>query len=419
MKRIQIKRLVTAPVTNGLGLSGQNSEFDDPRYIRITDIAENGSLRTDIFSSQPRSLIGDAWVSPGDVLIASVGATVGKTYLHAVKGEYCFAGYLSRVRPNPDLLSSKFFYYWTHSRDYWTQVRQSVVSSTVENLSASRIAAMSIALPSLEEQRRIAEFLDRETAEIDAFIADQQRMVELTTEHFRSRADLFIESVDAPYTKIKYVTDVLSGFPFKSADFEEVPAGGRRLLRGVNIEPSAIRWADSVGIDSKLADEYPEYLLESGDLVLGLDLPLIRGGLRLARIGEDDANCLLVQRVARIRPKDENSVNNSWVEACLLGRRFLQYLEPNFTGVSVPHMSPVQLENFSIPLPHVDQQKSYVSTMSGWSRDHDELVTDLSPSIELSKERRAALISAAVTGQIDVSDRYAAEKVYEEVESRQ
>ncbi len=81
---------------------------------------------------------------------------------------------------------------------------------------------------------------------------------------------------------------------------------------------------------------------------------------------------------------------------------FVGYSAPETTGVSVPHISPSQIEDFTIPVPPIEEQKEIVQYVASETTRMDTLVAEAERAIELLQERRTALISAAVTGTIDV-----------------
>jgi len=116
----------------GAGVSSRPYDSALPRYIRITDITDNGRLTPDPVSpSGPNQVWRDNFVSPGDILFARSGATVGKTYLHREEHGPCvFAGYLIRFRPEPDKLLPEFLFRYTQTAAYraWVKQRQRVVA---------------------------------------------------------------------------------------------------------------------------------------------------------------------------------------------------------------------------------------------------------------------------------------------------
>ena len=117
-----------------------------------------------------------------------------------------------------------------------------------------------------------------------------------------------------------------TGFPFKSEGFiqseEDV-----RLLRGVNIAPGRLRWEEVVRWSAADTDNFAEYQLELGDIVLGMDRPIIQDGIRVAVVEQSDVPSLLLQRVARIRPGEE--LKRDFTLLLLRGQEFLRLLGPD------------------------------------------------------------------------------------------
>jgi type I restriction enzyme S subunit len=93
-------------------------------------------------------------------------------------------------------------------------------------------------------------------------------------------------------------TSVTSGFAFPSAEFssssDDVP-----LLRGANISVGKLRWEDVVYWKRSDGDGLRRFELAEGDIVLGMDRPVISGGVRVARVTARDLPCLLLQRVVK------------------------------------------------------------------------------------------------------------------------
>ena len=94
--------------------------------------------------------------------------------------------------------------------------------------------------------------------------------------------------------------DLLTGFPFKSAEYS-TDDSGVRLLRGDNIAQGALRWDSAKRWPEQFTSDYSLYRLRQGDVVLAMDRPWIEAGLKYAAVGRGDLPCLLVQRVARLR----------------------------------------------------------------------------------------------------------------------
>src|SRR5207248_2980321 len=103
--------------------------------------------------------------------------------------------------------------------------------------------------------------------------------------------------------RIGHAIRLQTGFPFASTGFVQGESG-TRLLRGINVTPSGLRWDEVVRWKRKPSDGLDEFALEIGDIALGMDRPVIGSGIRAATIQENDTPSLLLQRVARLRPTD-------------------------------------------------------------------------------------------------------------------
>src|SRR5699024_2695116 len=194
------------------------------------------------------------------------------SYLHRVPGEYCFAGYLSRVRPNTKLLDSRFLYFWTQSKDYWKQIYTSLVSSTIENLSASRIGSLSVPLPPLARQRAIADFLASETAEIDASIADQFALIELAEERRQSTIDSYLYASGSRQTPLNHLGRLRTGITLGTQHDEQTHE--YPYLRVANVQSDRVDLTDIATVN------VPPHVADANRLVTG-DVLMTEGGDRV------------------------------------------------------------------------------------------------------------------------------------------
>ena len=108
---------VCAPPEYGASAPAQPFDPHLPRYVRITDLTDDGRLRSEGARSAVPSQVEGYELEPGDVLFARSGATVGKTYLHRPKDGPCvYAGYLIRFRPLPNSILPALLELWTPTR---------------------------------------------------------------------------------------------------------------------------------------------------------------------------------------------------------------------------------------------------------------------------------------------------------------
>ena len=133
-----------------------------------------------------------------------------------------------------------------------------------------------------------------------------------------------------------------------------------------------------------------------------MDRPTIGGGVRVAVVAQSDVPSLLLQRVARIRPK--KTLLRGFALKLLGGNSFSDYLAPIFTGISVPHLSPDQIKGFRLALPSMTEQSVIVEHLDSKMRAVQSVLNGTEREIELLSEYRTRLIADVVTGKLDVRD---------------
>lgn len=131
-----------------------------PRYVRVTDITDDGRLRSeDPRSADPVKTTGYE-LREGDLLFARSGS-VGRTYLHrSGRGSCVYAGYLIRFRALPDVALPEFLERWTRSQFFMRWVRSMQRAGAQPNINATEYSSLPVLLPPLSEQRAIAAVLD-------------------------------------------------------------------------------------------------------------------------------------------------------------------------------------------------------------------------------------------------------------------
>jgi type I restriction enzyme S subunit len=175
-----LKRVLAEPLKYGATEPGDDTTPDAPRYIRITDFDNAGSLRNDTFVSLPEEIAREYYLTEGDVLFARSGATVGKTFLFRnYPGRACFAGYLIKASTARHKLTPEFLYYFTKSPAYEAWKDFIFTQATIQNIGADKYAYLPVCLPPIEEQERIATYLDASCAALDAAVAAKRRQLEV------------------------------------------------------------------------------------------------------------------------------------------------------------------------------------------------------------------------------------------------
>lgn len=316
-------------------------------------------------------------------------------------------------------VDARYLYWWLVCN--YQNIRNMAGGDLRDGLNLDLLGSIPCPLPPLAEQTAIAAFLDRETNEIDALVAEQEKLRNLLAEkrqatvfhsvarglnpHAPMKASgvAWLGAVPAHWKvgKAGYYLSVLPGYAFPSTGFS-LDDDNVKLLRGVNVGVGELRWEEVVYWPRTQADGLDPFELRDGDVVIGMDRPLISQGMRVARIGLDDLPCLLLQRVAKVQPGPQ--LDGRFIMQLLSSRAFEAHFTPETTGVSVPHISGEQISSFVIPVPALAEQQLICDFLENELERLDTLNRECEKAIALLGERRSSLIAVAVTGQIDVRD---------------
>jgi restriction endonuclease S subunit len=177
----RLKHLLKASLMYGANESAESEDESYPRYIRITDIDEDGNLRPDTFRSLPPTKAEPYILNKGDLLFARSGATAGKTYLFNEDIKACFAGYLIKASLKETLLP-EYLNYYTKSGIYDNWKKSIFIQATIPNIGAEKYANLQITLPSIKEQKDIVKHLDVETGKINQVVRNCKNQISLLQE---------------------------------------------------------------------------------------------------------------------------------------------------------------------------------------------------------------------------------------------
>jgi len=274
---------------------------------------------------------------------------------------------------------------------------------------------MPLLLPSLQEQQAIAAFLDHKTAMIDALVAEQERLIALLVE---KRQAIITHAVtrglnpDAPMkdsgiewlgevpehwgkTRLKYAASKIVDCPHETPTYS--PDGDFFVIRTADVTMGRLDLSNAFKVDE------PEYLqrirrckLEPMDIVYG------REGERwgFAALVPAAQPVCLGQRMMQFRACDD--FDPAYLMWQINAKPTYCQGQLDTVGATSPHVNVATIANYSLTQPPIEEQKDIVAFLTNETVRLDALTREAERSIELLKERRAALISAAVTGKIDV-----------------
>ncbi|MGB4342335.1 MAG: restriction endonuclease subunit S, partial [Moraxellaceae bacterium] len=289
------------------------------------------------------------------------------------------------------------------------------VSAAQPGLSVERIADLFIPVPSPIEQTQIARFLDHETARIDALIEEQQRLIELLKEKrqavishavtkgldpsvpMKDSGVEWLGEVPAHWTvtKLKFVTDQVVDCPHETPIYD--PDGDYLVIRTADIDQGVLKPEQMYRLDREQYTHRTRRMgLEKNDVVYS------REGERwghAALVPQDDLYAL-GQRMMQLRVC--GSFCPEFFMYQLNSVTTYRQGEVDTVGATAPHVNISTVINYCLMRPPIAEQREISQYLSKTLGSLDCLLGESLEMKVLLQERRSALISAAVTGKIDV-----------------
>ncbi|WP_084580049.1 restriction endonuclease subunit S [Kutzneria sp. 744] len=317
------------------------------------------------------------------ILIGRQGALCGN--VHLVSGEFWASEHAIVARAS-DEVDPRWLAYLLRVMN----LGQYSQTAAQPGIGTAQINALPVPVPPHSEQRAIADYLDRETARIDTLIEEQQRLVELVRERREAEADALLGSpIETRHTTVKRVLRPLSRPAAPGLGVVTAFRDGVVTLRS-NRREDGYTFSNT---------EHGYQEIRPGDLVFhALD-----GFAGAVGISDSHGNATPVYHVCEASAGD----HLPYVARLLryLGRSgFLATQAPNVRERSVDFRNWSMFGRLPLALPPVEEQRRIAEHLDEQTAKIDTLIAETERFIELSKERRAALITAAVTGQIDVRE---------------
>lgn len=417
---IKFKFLLNEPLKYGANEEATEQNYNDPRYIRITDFEENGQLKHETFRSLPFHKAKDYWLKVGDILFARSGATVGKTFFFDdnYKGNACYAGYLIKASPNYSLILPKYLYLYTKSKyfEYWKEIILS--KSTIQNISADKYNSLPIVIPSLKEQKRIVQFLDRKTAEIDEAIAQKKRLIELLEEQ---KAILINQAVtkglnpDVPmkdsgvewigkipeHWEVKKMRWICSSVRDGTHNPPLAVDGEHRLLsvRNICAGKFVTRNDDRTMTEAAFQSLQRSYSLTLDDVVVAL----VGGTTGKSAVVKIDCSKISVQRSIGILKPRRSQILSEFLNYAIQSPSSQRRIWTIATKYAAqPGIYLDDLAQFKIICPSIQEQTKIVNYLKNVEKYFFEVITITKKQIDEINNFKCILISKVVTGRLKV-----------------
>lgn len=281
------------------------------------------------------------------------------------------------------------------------------------------MASQRIWCPPLAEQRAIADYLDHETAEIDAFINDEQQIAVLLEERELAQLELLMAPEEASWVPLKRLgLTKAGGYSANGADFPAQDSETGVLKTGAVskglFDPSENKLVDDPAEQAKLVTP----VRRGAVIVNRANTPHLVGSLVAAP--EDRPNLFLSDLLWEVDVREMKAEMLAYFSRT---KRYREFIELISVGASST-MKKIRFEDFArleVPVFTRERESAVLEQLNAATENLRSALDDSYRAVALAKERRAALISAAVTGQLDVSKRIRpeAERIEDEVRGMQ
>lgn len=411
---VKMGSLLSEPPEYGAGEAGIERLNDTtPRYIRITDIDENGELLPGLGMTaanvEPQYFLRD-----GDLLFARSGNTVGKSYLHeSERVSYpCFyAGYMIRFRFGEKVLP-KYVFAFAQTPYYHEWVSAIQRSAGQPNINAQEYRSLEIPLPPLPEQRKIV-------AELDAAYAAKRAADERAAKLLASIDDMVLNELGianlpkpdtslssriftVPAREVANATLAPDHY-FDSIDFSKAkypcerfverididpPCGLERITKLVPMESVSAEWCAIESLEDISPDATQGYsTFRGGDVIWARIMPCMENG-KSAVVEAEPSECFCGSTEFLVfRPKDDK-VNPYYLQSLLHLKRFREVAAHHFTGTSGHQRVTADFfKAISIPIPPRSVQDRIASTASSIRAEARKLKADATVALESARRK--------------------------------
>ena len=372
----------------------------DQTYIGLEHIEPaTGRLLLNASPSEVGSVVG--WFGAGDVLFGKL-----RPYLAKV-GRVTFGGISTTeiIALQPVGCSQAHLFYALLSTSLIRWFDSLTFGSKMPRVSPEQVADTFVPVPPEAEQRAITAFLDRETTRVDALVQRKEKLVDLlmakrTALISRAVTRGLVQDVATRDTRIDWLGDIPAHWrvsrlkfvaPIRSnkqtsvltgqifVGLENIESRTGRLLLGTSASKveSAVNW------------------FAAGDVLFGKLRPY------LAKVGRPTISGASTTEIVALRPV---GCSQAYLFYALLNDSFIRWVDSLTFGSKMPRVSPEQIANAFIAIPPEVEQRAIADFLDHETAKIDALVAKVREAIERLKEYRLALISAAVTGKIDVRE---------------
>ena len=378
-------------------------------YLRSANIGDGrvdlADVKTMRFSYAERLRFG---LQPGDVLVTEGSGsrdTVGASavWLGDVDGPVCFQNTLLRLRPRAGV-SGRYLAWWARHAHASGLIAAVASGANILHVGADAMGALAVALPPLEEQKRIAAFLDDQVPRLDAAAATAHKLGAILDLRLTAAWATAYEicSASGPLVPLRRLIASIVDGPFGSGlTSAHYTDSGTRVIRLGNIGVAQFRADDAAFISAHYAAQLGQHAALSGDVVMA-GLGDDRWPLGRATVVPTELGAAIVKADCyRLRPL--RGISPDYLACALSAPQTQEAVKLLSRGSTRARLNTKVAREVPIVLVGETEQGQLVRNVRMAQRDHELQRALLGRQLDLLQERKRALITACVTGEFDVT----------------
>ena len=404
-------------------LGGEPDDQNDITVLRVADFDRQSFKVSDLkltTRSIPPKDRGSRLLKQGDLLIEKSGGgdktLVGCVVLFDKAYEAVTSNFVAKMSPLESYDS--YFLAYAFSQLYAGKVNYPSIKQTtgIQNLDSDSYLMEKFCFPPKHEQKNISCFLDHETAKIDNLIEKQQQLIELLKEKRQAVISHAVTkglNPDVPMkdSGVEWLGEVPKHWVSSSLKHKANIIDCKHItaeFSDTGIPVASIGEVKNWFVDlstAKLTNErYYRSLIEGGRKPLAGDIIYSRNATvgEAAIVGSNMPPFAMGQDVCLIKTKE--NIIPEYILYVLKSSTIFQQLNLAMIGSTFKRINVDDIRNFSIAIPPKNEQISIVNVLKAKLEKYDQTVENAELLVNYMQERRTALISAAVTGKIDVRD---------------
>jgi len=422
-KKMSLKMLASNEknsfVDGPFGSDLKNEEYQDDGIplIQLNNIVDGKHILQNLkfISEEKAQELCRHIIYPNDIVIAKMAYPVARAArVNEEYDKYVIVADCVKLKPNITKCDIRFLVYVINCPYVRSQAEIVASGTTRLRISLGSLRNLQVFLPTLNEQKSIADYLDQKTAEMDSLIADKEKLIELLQE---KRQAIITEAVTKglnPNVKMKdsgieWIGEIPEHWRLSKIKYESL-INNKTLSESTDddyeIDYIDISSVTSIGeidgvqsLNFKDAPSRARRILYKGDTIVSTVRTYLKA---IAFIENVQSNLICSTGFAVLTPLSK--VVPKYLFYLMRSEKYVNEIVRRSVGVSYPAINASDIGALECAIPNKDEQKYIVEYLDNCTTQIDQLVNDIQTQIQKLKEYRQSLISEAVTGKIDVRE---------------